>query len=602
MQPRGELPSPGRRAALYVLLALAAAAPAWGTLDAGAVSDDAFALGYVHRYGPWADWFQSEYGSRIVRFWRPLITVTLGLQESWTGAETAPLRAFNIAGHALSAALVAALALRLRGGVAGAAVAGLLAAWFPHLGGNVVWIVGRVDSQAVPLVLAACVLALDRRVLLASLATFAACASKEQGFATPLWILALAWGRGDAPRRAIGVALVPGLVAAGAFVWRWLAIGTPTGGYLAGSPGIRPMAALQAWGAALWPIALFALVVFALSPARRAWLGASAASLLAAIPIYPTLAAGAVAATHQRTLWHADLGLCLAVGAAGGALSQRGGRAALLVAVLGLAGWRAADARADCVEWAEAGREADRLVAVTSEGLAELPDSDGPAFVDFPHARGGAYLFAWGVADRFEAPFEPIQDRPIWPLRPIFGGDAVARPMGDVGGGSPAVGFGRTWLDVPVLSFGTNGSGVLGPLRISEAMLAGPDRGADLLVGDGADIAALEVVVYTELGYLAAPLATGARTPRPPYLNPHFGVEGLYKFHTRDLLEAAGAGYAIFEAVAQAADVGAWRVWIEVRSLDPSTGEPLAVSAAVPLEFDDRALLDVVYPKWPRTP
>ena len=157
--------------ALAIVVALGIA-PSIGTFGAGLISDDGAALGYVHRMGPMSDWFQPEYDLRTVRFWRPMVTVSLGIQEALSGTSVIPLRLFNLACHLLMALTAVGVARRLRIPVLGSVLIGACVALFPYQGGTVTWIVGRVDSQSVPMVLLAIYFALGRRMGLASLFCF----------------------------------------------------------------------------------------------------------------------------------------------------------------------------------------------------------------------------------------------------------------------------------------------------------------------------------------------------------------------------------------------------------------------------------------------
>ena len=209
-----------------LLVALVACWPSLGSLGAGLLSDDAVALGYVHRAeGVLLDWTGPQCGLSSVRFWRPLVTTSLALQEHWTGADPVPLRLFNLLAHALAALLLVGVGRRLGLGWPGALLGGLLAALYPDQGGTVTWIVGRVDSLTAPLFLGALWACLAGRSLLAAPLALLACSSKEIAFVLPLWALACAWGSGLGLRAAcsrclplIGAVLL-------AFLLRRLALG-----------------------------------------------------------------------------------------------------------------------------------------------------------------------------------------------------------------------------------------------------------------------------------------------------------------------------------------------------------------------------------------
>src|SRR6185436_1446357 len=119
--------------------------PSLGTLDAPWIAEDAAILARVGADGPWADWTRSQYGVLKVLFWRPLVSTSWALQEAWTGIAPAPLRAFNLALHALASVLVFRCARRLGTGPSGAFLAGAWIALFPEQGGTSTWLAGRTD-------------------------------------------------------------------------------------------------------------------------------------------------------------------------------------------------------------------------------------------------------------------------------------------------------------------------------------------------------------------------------------------------------------------------------------------------------------------------
>ena len=224
---------------LIGLVALAALWPSLGTFGAGLISDDGPALAYVHAHGPWADWLRPEYDVHFARFWRPMVTVSLGLQEAWTGVSAGPLRALNWCGHLASALLIVALARQLGARWLGAAAIGILVAWFPHQGGTVTWIVGRVDSQCVPFALGALVAILGGRTGLAGVLLFVALATKEVAIAVlPAAVLLCAVQRALRPDAELPVrrrtAWVVFGVTVATLILRHLAIGTWVGGYPGG--------------------------------------------------------------------------------------------------------------------------------------------------------------------------------------------------------------------------------------------------------------------------------------------------------------------------------------------------------------------------------
>ncbi len=570
---------------LCALIALAALLPSLGTFGAGLISEDAAALGYVHRHGAFADWTQPQYGLSSVRFWRPLVSDSLALQEFLSGTAPAPLRWFNALGHAASAWLAALICARLGASRIAAVAVGLLAACFPFQGGNVTWIVGRVDAQCVPLVLLACHASLAGRTRLALLATFGACATKELGFATPLWALALHWGAGRPPRAALRAAAPLLALAALLFVGRRLALGEWAGGYPQAALGARELlSGLRAFGAQQAPelLALLALALLAALACERgealrrarAALAAVLAALLAAAPLAHVLAPGAVAPEHARTLWLSDMGLLLAAGCLA-PLSwplPRAARARALalctgVLLLGWCGWRAQSARENVLRWAAAGELARSYSAERARELAPLAPAPEPAFaLAVPHLdpSGQAYVLMWGLADRFRAPFEP-SPRAVWPWRNVFSVHARAALGAPLGGCVLALHSaldaqqaralapnGPAWLALACREAGRELAHVQLDERLFEARFEAET--AHLSWPAQLPAGALELVLATELGYEPAPWFADAQSaPRSASLRSAL------------LAHVPGGGLALWQVLAQAADVGAEHAYLQVR-------------------------------------
>jgi hypothetical protein len=595
-------PEHGGPSHLWWLLAVLAAAlaPHLGSLGAPWISEDSAALAYVHRAGPWADWCQGQYGMRIVRFWRPLVTTTLGVQEAWTGIAPAPLRAFNLLGHAAAAVLAGLLALRLGGRRRGACAAGVLAALFPDVGGTVTWIVGRVDSQTVPLVLGAAWAAMRRGrspawSVSAGALAFLAASSKELGFAAPGIGLALLWGaadeRGLARVRSALAGAAPLFAGAGvAFLLRRLALGAWVGGYPPPPFGARDLlaAAVLVLRLFAWPLAALAAVALVGALSARAarsdrpterWSAPAAAALAALLalgPLLPLLADGVLEPQNRRVLFLADALLATALGAALGRV--RGAPAALaLVAVAALFPQRGAAARADVREWVASAELAAARVDHARAALASAPPSDEPLLdATFPRVHGGAYCLAWGVADRFRAPFEATP-RPVWPLRLMFVAGAAARAR-------PPVTPPRDAPELPVSVGSRRDFGALA-IEVDVARGLGPELE---LWGDYPAAARVEALVYTELGYEAAVLGPAAFGPPEPGPDGPDGPDGTARPVMRVRLGAvlrASAVASLGEALLQAADAGARRAYLELRVVDGAQAPPLAASRRIPLTW-----------------
>jgi hypothetical protein len=573
-----------------------------GTFGAGLISEDAAALRWVHEHGALADWCSSEYDLRSVLFWRPLVTTTLGVQQALTGTAVEPLRLFNVGCHALTALLAGLLALRLGGGRVGALVASLLAALFPYSGGTVVWIVGRVDAQCAPLVLGALLFALDGAFVGAFVIGFLALATKEIAFVLPAWGLLLACGRGDSPRAALRVALPLALALCCALLARRAALGVWLGGYpdqaLEWQAAPRSLLALAR---ALWPLGGLALAALVVALARRregarAILACLACALVAAAPLVHVLNSGTVAPEHRRTLLVPALALALAAGARAQALFalfDPAARRALGLGVgLPLLAALAWLAQRDVRSWVAAGRAAEAWTGSRRVELAEVAADATPAL----HAgaprlneRGDAYVLHWGVADRFLDPF-PRASRELWPWRPVF--DAAHAQ--------------RAWM-----------RGVRGELLLPERAPAGPELALRLVDAD-AEVVALrlderlwvepsvqrsppprielvdpgtawiEVLLSTDLGYQSAPVAQFAQT----------GAASL-----REILLApvGGGGLLLWQVLAQSADLGSTRAFLELRAhasaqAAAAGASPAAVSRWIALEWNS-ALREKMFEK-----
>jgi protein O-mannosyl-transferase len=200
---------------LVALVAVVAVAPA---LDGRFIYDDQYYLvGNPAVRGEASPW-TTPLGSPQQALWRPLTVVSFALQ--WQGPEAAgPLRAVNVALHALTAVLLLLLARRL--GLPGevAVLAALLFAVHPVHAEAVAWVSGRAELLAAALVFASWLawLAPGRLAAVACAVLFAAALlSKENALVAPLLFAA-----GDVLIRrrpvARGRLIALGAVAAG--VW-----------------------------------------------------------------------------------------------------------------------------------------------------------------------------------------------------------------------------------------------------------------------------------------------------------------------------------------------------------------------------------------------
>jgi hypothetical protein len=581
------LPDPRRRDLTLggwcvLAVVLLAIVPSLGTLDAPLLADDAAILGYVEREGALEDWTGPQYGLQLVAFWRPMVTASWWAQEAITGDAVLPLRTLNLLCHVLSALALAAVARRIGCTRLGALVAGGMAALFPEQGGTVTWVAGRVDSLCTPLMLLACLCALDRRHLTAAVVAFLACATKEIGFLVPGWVFLLVWARGDRFVEILRAFLPVLLAVLIAFVWRHLALGGWVGGYLA-SPGIDP----GSGPGALWTwvresevtIIGGAVAVMAGALVRTVRLRIVVAGAVCAVagagPLLQILQLGPLPEQNLRLLCVSDLGLCLvAAGALARPLPARRLVALPALALLLFAGLRGGLAFSDTHEWAEAGRVAEAACDEARAAVAGDAPSPHPVLFDrFPPLHAGAYCLGFGVADRFRAPF-PSTPRPIWPLRPLFEGTRELAMVAPIEEGllRPFAGDRRAppRIEVELSERGEDGS-----IPLDERVLEeGPDDSPRLGVRGRFPGALLLVVLYTEMGYESAFWSVA-------------GEEDYRELSLRELTDLKeGCVGTPAQVLVQTADLGATRAYLELRAIDADSGALLAASDWLPLVWE----------------
>jgi len=574
-----ELPERGgaRGSSLWLVVLVAALLPSLGTLRAPWIAEDAAVLARVAAEGPWADWNRPWFGMEIVRFWRPMVTLSWDLQFALTGLEPLFLRLFNLALHAGCALLVHGTVRRLGGGAPAALAAGLWVAWFPEQGGTVTWLSGRTDLLAGVFLAASVYTALGSRAWLALPLAFLAAASKEFGFLAPLWCAALALGRGDAPRAALRRALPAAAGAALACAWRRLALGTFGGGYAGELPGLvqgsvgaaQALLGVGSFVSAVVLLLLAGVLGRALGVgAPRAALAAAACAALALLPHYPLLADGQLEPQNARLLfvpWLA-LGVLVAALLARVELARRQRPLGLLLTLYLLPALR------DTHEWRRAAERCATEEARARAGLVGLAPADAPAFfTGFPASAGGAYALGFGLAERFRAPFPPAP-RPVWPWRLLFVADPARARAPLV---APRAGGALLPLDdapaLAALVLGADGAPVATLVVDERTLPQGEDRSTPLELSGAAPGAALELLVVTELGY--EPFAAGA-----------CDAEGRARFTLRQALQLANGATLAILALQQANDLGARRAYLEFRAL-AADGSVRAASRWVELSW-----------------
>ncbi len=576
----------------------------WPSRAAGFISDDTAAIGYVFRQGSWSDWTQAQYGLESIRFWRPLVTSSLGWVAAVFGPEAGPQRAFN---------LLAALAAMLAGGgltarlmprsagraaqMAAVAAAGLLLASFMHQGGTTTWVVGRVDSLCLPFVLAAGWAGAAGRGWLAAVACGLAIATKEMGLMAPICVLGAAWGAGRPPGEVVRTALPGWIVLAVLVVLRARFIGDWVGGYATPAAldfGRLPVAA-EGVGSALGSGSLLlpAALILAWWAGGRPWRSAAGLLLPATASfalLGPLLLSGGLLAEHRRWLLVPDALLCIAaavaLGRAWAARSPGGARrvaaALLAVVLLGAAvAQRSGTARQSVTAWTAGANLATEFTGRVRAATAALEPSQSPVFVvDVPRTTPGgeAYALHWGFADRFRGPFEATP-RPVWPWRTVFGHPDSERgpivlPIGGLRYPTIDPLPRRAQRSVPVLELDADASGELRFTLGPEILQSG--AGPVLKLSGTFPCPRLELVLFTALGY--EPATWGG--PWPP-------VDGHLDLPLRDLLLSPGR-VPLSETLALAADVGERIAYLELRAVDDERGQtnrPIAASNWIRLEL-----------------
>lgn len=566
---------------------LFALAPSWGTLDTPWIAEDAAILAHVHATGPADDALGTQYGLHIVRFWRPVVSLTWWVQERLTGIDPVPLRLFNLGLHALTAVLLGLLIRRLGGSAAAALLAAALAASYPFQGGTVTWLAGRTDGLIGALFMGTLLASVAGRRVLELLLVFTACATKEFAFVLPAWLGLLAWGRGGDLATTWRATWPAGLVAAAALILRRMAVGSFTGGYTGGASGLDLTGVVRGLTSAATGLAP-TLILLAAAVAMGSWARCLSARLLAAgggmalavvLPLLPLLRHGPLGAQNERLYWMVELGLAFAIASSfvklGGKTGWRMvGPLMLLSAGLGL---RFADARSDVLEWSEAGWVGERAVNAARERVADLEPRPEPLlWAGFPATYEGAYCLGFGLVDRFRAPF-PASARPIWPERTLFVGEERLRPRVEQ---ADAQGF-RDPFDLAaapgVMPLRARVDGVLveagGPvIPIDERVAKSEEDRSPRLTFEAAPAGSLlELVILTEAGIESAVAGT-------------FSADGKAELTLSQLCDAANEVATLGMALAQSADLGAVAAYLEVRALD-DLGTVLATTQPLRLEW-----------------
>ena len=525
----------------------------------------------------------------------------------------------------VSIGLGVALAARLRAPVFGLLIAGVWLASFPFQGGTATWVVGRVDSLCLPFLLGSALAGAAGRPGAGALACLGAAATKEIGFAAPLWFVFAALGAGRP--KALRSAVWPLVTGALVFGFRRFAIGDWIGGYPKLGPGpeladwLRGAFELLALGGALGPLLVVALLlsaVFARERLRPA-LALVACGGVALAVLLPLVAGGGIAPEHRRwwLIPDAIFGLALVVALPpAGRIASAPGRllvwTASTVVLILVAVFRVPRAEADVAEWVLAGQLCEEHAGRVRASVAEHAPSSLPVLdpgVQRTTPSGAAYVFHWGFAERFQAPFESTP-RPIWPLRRIFEPSGPVRSLGTV----PLKGL--AWPEaellpgVEALPVRLIAGGPAGAPSSSEREVQRFELNADLIGRrDGSapriDVFGefndqrLEFLLHTaigqEVGIWRGPLETA---PRPLGNGEAQGVRDLTPAISLPLLDVLESreGVALAVTLVQVADLGHQRAYLELRAVANAAQDnrPSAVSRWIELTWDEdfrRALL-----------
>jgi len=559
----------GRRGLLVLAFALAAMAPSIGTLGAAWLAEDAIVVARLSAEGPWSDWNRPWFGAEIVRFWRPLVSLTWWLQLVTTGLDPLALRAFNLALHAACALLAWGAARRLGAGAWAAALAALWVAWFPAQGGTVTWLSGRTDLLVGFWLLASVYTVLGPRAWLAAPCAFLAASSKEFGFLAPLWCVLALRAQAVDWRPAL-VRTLPVLLAGTlAFVWRGLALDGFGGGYsgaLAG-PGAGALGAARVLAEHAKSLATgvpLVLLVLAAWPLRtecaRAW-PLLLAALLALVPLHPLLADGVLEPQNQRLFFVPSLALALFLARllAPLAAPRLGVLALAVLAGRAVAAWR------DTHAWSHAAEVSAEAIEAARARVAALPSGDAPALVrDLPTHVGPAYALGFGVSERFAAPF-PVAPRPVWPWRLLFVDDPQRRrePLCVPRADGLVLPLDEALRVAPV-ELELDGSAA-GAVWLDERIFPrGPDRSPVLTLSGGPPGSALELFVATPIGYEVFPAG-------------QLDAAGEARASLREVFALSNGIALVADTFLQATDLGARRAYLEFRALAPD-GSAVAAS------------------------
>jgi len=533
----------------------------------------------------WADFSGPMFGLSSVRFYRPLLSLSLAAQTA-ISFDPAWLRIVNVLTYALGLVATARWLHHWKVPLATAVIAAIGVGAFPGGPGDWCWIVGRVDSFSFGFGMAGLALLAHPepgrwawRTAAASVAFAAAFLSKETAlFFGPV---ALLFGAAQAGRAGIRRALAPCAVLGALFLVRWWALDFTMGGYVGASPtsgaalatlapselakgfslmsGI-PRAAAGYVGSAL--LVFFGVTAFKASR-RPALLWASIAGAVALYVPGALVVAGLSdpPPVHARVFPGA---FALLMGAVSIALGEWCGtdapdRRQRIFVALGL-GFVIPPALA--VDSAIAAyREGARALADEQERIdaarAALGDRSPLLLVagvhhGWPPERTQVHFHNLGLTERFVAPFHAGRGAAVWPLRPV-GNSPTGEPFRFAlqselahavllpADGRPIPGV---LLDDDSSEFVSLSADAIPPSLSGEDALAMRDQGSDrplalpsipgaarlrvtVMTPQGFDVALLPSTSLTWKALLTAPTSTGITLFEVPGFAVDFGADSF---------------------------------------------------------------------------
>ncbi|MBL8692710.1 MAG: hypothetical protein JNJ88_01295 [Planctomycetes bacterium] len=417
--------------------------------------EDVTSLMFFARQGferAWADFSGPMFGLSSVRFYRPLLSLSLAAQTA-ISFDPAWLRIANVLTYALGLAATARWLHHWKVPIATALVATIGVGAFPGGPGDWCWIVGRVDSFSFGFGMAGLALLAHPepgrwawRTAAASVAFAAAFLSKETAlFFGPV---ALLFGLAQLGRCGVLRALAPCAVLGALFLVRWWALDFSMGGYVGASPtsgaalatlapnelakGLSLMSGIPRAAAGYVGLALLVFFGFtSLKVSRQPallWAAIAGAAALYVPGALVVAGLGDPPPVHARVFPGA---FALLMGAVSIALGEWCGpdapdRRQRIFVALGLAFVIPPALAVDAAIGAY--REGARALTQEQERIdaarRALGDHSPLLLVagvhhGWPPDRTQVHFHNLGLTERFVAPFDESRGAAVWPLRPV---------------------------------------------------------------------------------------------------------------------------------------------------------------------------------------